>query len=200
MSIKSNNINPKFAALFKETFGFSEKEYQMLLSCFVVKEVKKREYYLEPGTVCKHKAYVNKGCLRNFVIDEQGNERTLLFPMEDWWTADIDSYYSGEVGTNYVQALEDCELLEISKDNFLMLETKIPKLNQWYTYKLTRKATRSMRRLEEIKTTSLQDRYLNLLDNNPEIFQRVPLQYIASYLNIQPQSLSRLRKRLTKKQ
>jgi hypothetical protein len=155
---------------------------------------------MKPGNVCRHKAYVNKGCLRNFVIDELGHERTLLFPVEDWWTADIDSYYSGEVGTNYIQALEDCELFEISKENFLMLEDKIPKLKQWYTYKLTRKAMKSARRIEELKTLSPGERYLSLLDNNPEILQRVPLKYIASYLNIEPESLSRLRKRLIKKQ
>ena len=79
-----------------------------------------------------------------------------------------------------------------------MLENKIPKLKQWYTYKLMRKAITSMKRIEELKTMSPQDRYLNLLENNPQIFQRVPLKYIASYLNIEPQSLSRLRKRLIK--
>ena len=199
MNFDSHIINPKFTALFRDTFGFDEQEFNMLLSYFVVKKIRKKEFYMKPGVVCRRKAYVNKGCLRNFVIDEQGHERTLLFPVEDWWTADIDSYYSGEVGTNYIQALEDCELFEISKENFLMLENKIPKLKQWYTYKLMRKAITSMKRIEELKTMSPQDRYLNLLENNPEIFQRVPLKYIASYLNIEPQSLSRRRKRLIKK-
>ncbi len=79
-----------------------------------------------------------------------------------------------------------------------MLEGKIPKLKQWYTLKLARRAAQSMKNMGEIKTLSLQEKYLNLLETNPEIFQRVPLQYIASYLNVEPQSLSRMRKRLTK--
>lgn len=196
MSIELQTVNPKFTLLFRDTFGFNKEEFNILLSYFDLKIIHKKEYYMKPGTVCRHKAYVNKGCLRNFVIDELGHERTLLFPIEDWWTADIDSYYSGELGTNYIQALEECELFEISKRNFHFLEKEIPKLKQWYTYKLTRKAIKSVKRIEELKTLSPKERYLNLLDNNPEIFQRVPLKYIASYLNIEPESLSRLRKRL----
>lgn len=198
MSIKPHIPDRRFAALFKDTFGFDNREYSLLLSCFTVKKIAKKDFYFKPGTICMHKAYVNKGCLRNYVIDEHGHERVLFFPVEDWWTADIDSYYSAEPGTNYIQALEDCELLEISKENFVMLETKIPKLNQWYTYKLTRKVMNSVKRIEEMKTLSPQERYINLLKSNPQIVQRVPLQHIASYLNIEPQSLSRMRKRLSK--
>jgi CRP-like cAMP-binding protein len=117
--------------------------------------------------------------------------------MEDWWVADIDSYYSGESGTNFIQAIEECELLEISKENFQMLEQKIPKLTQWYSVKMTRRATTSNKRIEELKTLSPKERYLELLEKRPDILQRVPLQYIASYLNIEPQSLSRLRKQLS---
>ena len=120
----------------------------------------------------------------------------LFFPVEDWWIADIESYYSGETGTNYIQAIEDCELLEITKENFTFLEKNIPGLRQWYSVKLTRRVSNSIRKIEEIKTLSPTERYLNLIETRPDIIQRVPLHDIASYLNIEPQSLSRLRKRL----
>jgi len=197
MSIDLHNAAPKFTELFRDTFGMNDKEFEMLLSCFEIKKIFKKEYYYRPGKVCRHKAYVNKGCLRNYVIDEHGHERILFFPFEDWWVADIDSYYSGEPGTNFIQAIEDCELLEISKDNFQLLEKKIPKLSQWYSVKMTRRATTSIRKIEELKTMSPKERYLDLIEKRPDIFQRIPLQYIASYLNIEPQSLSRLRKQLS---
>ena len=197
MSIESHNVDPKFTILFRDTFGMNENEFEMLLSYFEMKVIPKKELYLKPGKVCRHKAYVNKGCLRNYVIDEQGHERVLFFPMEDWWVADIDSYYSGEPATNFIQAIEDCELLEISKENFRLLENKIPKLSQWYSVKMTRRATTINRRMEELKTMSPKERYLDLLKTRPDIFQRIPLQYIASYLNIEPQSLSRLRKQIS---
>ena len=64
------------------------------------------------------KGISDKGCARNFVLDEQGHERILFFAFEDWWLSDFDSYYSGKPGANCIQMLEDSELLVISKENF----------------------------------------------------------------------------------
>ncbi len=67
----------------------------MLLSCFDLCNYSKKEYYLRAGEHCKAKAYLNKGCARNFIIDEQGHERILFFAFEDWWIGDFESYYTG---------------------------------------------------------------------------------------------------------
>ncbi len=192
-------INPSFKALFREKFGLDESEMELFISCFSYRKLLKKDFYLRPGQVCNAKAYVNKGCTRNFVIDEKGHERILFFAFEDWWLGDFESYYSGNPGTNYVQALEDCDLLVISKDQFEALSKQIPKLQQWLTIKMIPAATASKKRLEELKTLSPEERYVALLEKQPGIFNRVPLQYIAAYLNIEPQSLSRLRSRLAKK-
>jgi CRP-like cAMP-binding protein len=198
MAIESHIPDPRFTELFKGTFGLNEKEFELVLACFEVKTICKKQFYFKAGVVCCHKAYVNKGCLRTFVIDEKGHERVLQLALEDWWVGDLNSVYSGEIGTNFVQALEDCELLEISIESFKSLEIKIPKLKQWYTLKLARKTIHSMKGMVEMKALSPQERYLNLMKNRPEVFERFPLQYIASFLNIEPQSLSRLRNRLTR--
>ena len=197
MNIDQAALNPEFIALFRKTFGFSQEEFETLLVCFQHKRLRKKEFYIRSGRVCCAKAYINKGCARTFVIDEHGHERVLFFSFEDWWLADFESFYSGKPGVRYVQAIEDCDLLEISKENFLRLESEIPKLKQWYPVKITRATIASMKRMEEMKTLSAEERYLNLSKNRPDIFQRVPLQYIAAYLNIEPQSLSRMRKRLS---
>jgi CRP-like cAMP-binding protein len=188
-----------FINLFKVTFGFTDEEFSDLLSCFHVKHIPKKEFYLRAGDITRVRSYLNKGCTRSFVIDEHGHERILFFALEDWWIGDFESFYSENPGTNYVQALEDCELLVITKEDFLKLEERIPKLKQWYAFKMGRTAAASLKRIEEIKTLSPEERYLNLLKKQPNLFQRVPLQYIAAYLNIEPPSLSRMRKRLSKK-
>lgn len=198
ISQEMNNLHPKFGELFKETFGFSNDEYSYFLSAFQSKLFFKKEFYLRAGDLCKCKAYLNKGCARNFVVDERGHERILFFAFEDWWLGDFESYYSGNPGTNYVQLLEDSELLLVTKERFEKLEIEIPKLKQWYSYKMTRSASASIKRMEEIKTLSAEERYLNLIEKQPHIFQRIPLHFIASYLNIEPQSLSRMRHRLSK--
>lgn len=95
--------------------------------------------------------------------------------------------------------LEDSEVLVISKENFLKSEKEIPKQKQWYTHKMERSASASMNRIVEMKTLTAEERYLNLIEKQPHIFQRIPLQYIASYLNIEPPSFSRMRNRLSNK-
>ncbi|MBZ5857404.1 Crp/Fnr family transcriptional regulator [Flavihumibacter profundi] len=199
MEVELKNINPKFVELFTQTFAFTEEEFALFLSSFKCKTISKKDYYLRAGEVCKSKAYLNKGCARNFVLDEQGHERILFFPFEDWWLGDFDSYYSGNPGTNYIQMLEDSELLVISKEKFQKAEQEIPKLKQWYSSKMLRSAIASRNRIEEMKTLSAEERYLKLIEKQPHIFLRIPLQHIASYLNIEPQSLSRMRNRLTNK-
>ena len=199
MEVELKNINPKFVELFTETFAFTDEEFALLLSSFKFKTISKKDYYLRAGELCKSKAYLNKGCARNFVLDEQEHERILFFAFEDWWLGDFDSYYSGKPGTNYIQMLEDSELLVISKENFQKAEQEISKLKQWYSFKMLRSASASRNKIEEMKTLSAEERYLKLIENQPHIFQRIPLQHIASYLNIEPQSLSRMRNRLTNK-
>lgn len=199
MEAEYSNLNPRFAELFKGTFSFTEDEFALFLSHFSVKSINKKDYYLRAGECCNKKAYLNKGCARNYVIDEKGHERILFFAFEDWWLGDFESYYSGKPATNYVQMLEDSELLIISKEDFQKSEEEIPKLKQWYSSKMLRSASAARNRIEEIKTLSAEERYLRLIEKQPHIFQRIPLQYIAAYLNIEPQSLSRLRNRLSNK-
>ena len=199
MEAELKNINPKFVELFMQTFAFTEEEFVLFLSCFSVKTISKKNYYLRAGSCCHSKAYLNNGCARNFVVDEKGHERILFFSFEDWWLGDFESYYSGKPATNNVQVLEDSELLVISKENFQRSEQEIPKLKQWYSSKVLKSASAARNRNEEMKTLSVEERYLKLIENQPHIFQRIPLQYIASYLNIEPQSLSRMRNRLTNK-
>lgn len=199
MDLADTNINPKFIELFKEIFGFNNKEFDKFLSCFYLKYLSKKDYFLQAGEISRAKAYLNKGCARNFVIDEHGHEKIMSFAFEDWWLADFESYYNGTKGTHYIQMLEDSELFIISKESFQKMEDEIPKLKQWYTYKMTRSVGAVRKRIEDMKTLTPEERYLKLIKKQPQIFQRVPLQYIASYLNIEPQSLSRIRKRLTKK-
>ena len=199
MDIELKKINPKFIELFRQTFAFTEEEFALFLSRFTVKTIARKDYFLKAGECSYSKGYLNKGCTRNFVIDEHGHERILLFAFEDWWLGDLESYYGGTPATTYIQMLEDSEVLVISKEDFAKSEKEIPKLKEWYSYKLLRSASASRHRIVEMKTLSAEERYLNLVEKQPHIFQRIPLQYIASYLNIEPQSLSRMRNRLTNK-
>jgi len=190
---------PLFIELFTGRMGMDKQEFELFCNHFREMTIRKKDYYLKEGSISNAKAYVKKGCSRAFVIDENGKEHILFFAFEDWWLADFESYHSGKPGKQNFQALEDMELLIISKQDFSKMEVEIPKLRQWYDIKQRKMNIAMINRLSEVKTSTPEERYVNLLKKHPEIFQRVPLQYIASYLDVEPQSLSRLRKRISTK-
>lgn len=191
-------IDRRFTELFRNTFGFDQAEYEYLLSHFTHKELKKGDYYHRAGRISHAKAYVNKGCTRTYVTNEDGKESILFFSFEDWWLCDFPSFNSGSPGTFNTEALEDCELLEITKEHWATLRKEVPKLELWYTVKAPKSAGALLNRFSDEKIYSAEERYLALVKDKPYILQRVPLQHIAAYLNIEPQSLSRMRSRLAK--
>lgn len=187
-----------FIDLFVIKMGMSKAEFDFFCSHFRALALKKRDYYIKEGSITNAKAYVKKGCGRNFIIDKSGKEHITSFLFEDWWLGDYESYYSGNPGKTNIQAIEDMDLLEISKPDFVKLEEEIPKLKLWYELKMKKHNFAVIQQLYDVKSNTCEERYLELIKKHPTIFQRVPLQYIASYIDMEPQSLSRLRKRLQK--
>lgn len=175
----------------------TEAEFLTVLSCFRREYIPRKFFFLREGQVAKYKAYINKGSVRSFTSDEKGGEHILYFSFEDWWIGDLESFYNQQPATINVQAMEDCEILCLPKADMERLGEQIPKLKQLFDEKERRSLFSHIQRLTEVKTLSAEDRYRNLVNKHPEIFQRIPLQYIAMYLDIEPPSLSRLRRRLS---
>ncbi len=175
----------------------TEEEFLTVLSCFRREYIPRKFFFLREGQVAKYKAYINKGSVRSFTSDEKGGEHILYFSFEDWWIGDLESFYNQQPATINVQAMEDCEILCLPKADMERLGEQIPKLKQLFDEKERKSLFSHIQRLTEVKTLSAEDRYRNLVNKHPEIFQRIPLQYIAMYLDIEPPSLSRLRKRLS---
>lgn len=196
MKLHRSELSQSFTDIFLKTIQLSEDEFEMVLSCFWRECVAKRFLYLKENQVCSKIGYLSKGCTRSFTIDSKGGEHILHFSFEDWFLGDLESLYTGSASTINIQALEDCEILCISKKDMDRLESELPKFKQWHLDKQRKSHHASIKRLSEVKSLTVEERYINLIEKHPHIFQRVPLQYIASYLDIEPQSLSRLRKRL----
>lgn len=199
MGIDEKYVNPKLADVLKGKYRFDDREFQLFLTCLRLKKISRKQYFMRAGEISYEKAYINKGCARVYVIDELGHERILFLAFEDWWVADLDSFYSGQPGTNYIQMLEDSELLVVTRKEFNDMADRIPKMRRWEAEKMIRSAAATRKHIEDMKTLTPEERYLQLREKQPQVFQRIPLQYIASYLNIEPQSLSRIRKRLSDK-
>ena len=199
MQIYRSEVSQQFIDLFIKKMEFSEEEFAIVLSHFKREYIPRKFFYLKAGQISRQRAYINKGSTRTFTMDERGGEHILFFAFEDWWIGDLESYYNQQPASLNIQAMEDCELLVLPKPDLDRLSIEIPKLKKMFEQKEQRSSFANLHRLQEVKTLSAEERYLNLIKRHPQIFQRIPLQYIAMYLDIEPPSLSRLRKRLSEK-
>src|SRR6478609_8340952 len=106
----------------------TEDEFSYFSALFVPKRLRKRQYLLQEGEVCKYQAFVQKGLLRSYTVDDKGNEHILQFASEGWWMADLSSYLSGDPSFLNMDALEDVELLTLTRDSWEQAMKKIPAL------------------------------------------------------------------------
>ena len=161
--------------------------------------IRKKTWLLREGEVCAYEAYVVKGCLRKYCIDDDGAEIILQFAIEDWWVGDIASFSMQTPSQVYVQALEDSELLLIHHDDKEQLFERVPAFERMFRLMVQRSYAVLQDRFVATLTKPADECYLAFLEKYPGIAQRVPQHYIASFLGITPEFLSRIRARLAKK-
>lgn len=191
--------HPRFLETLRVSVGLNEEEIGSLLEMWVTRTVKKKEHFFRAGDTCGATAYVNKGCFRRYVINEQGKESIINFATEDWWVGDLESFIFQKPTIFYVQALEDSELLLLPYREFLIAQERFPKYKEFRINKIQKSYFATLKRMSVSKTGSSEEKYLQLFREQPTLFQRIPLHYIASYLGIEPESLSRMRRRMAGK-
>jgi CRP-like cAMP-binding protein len=171
----------------EELFSFMQKLKPMRL--------KKYTFYLKPGQVCNSMVIVHQGALRYFIRNEKGDQ-TLGFAFEGEWLGDYESFLLKTPTFCHIEALEDTELFMLSYTDMQELYDKSQRFERFGRLIAERLFIETAKSKSKLLTQTAEDRYLELLTNQPQIFERLPLAIIASYLGIQPQSLSRIRARL----
>lgn len=116
----------------KENISIAEENFTFCKTLFLPKKLRKRQYLLQEGDVCKYTAFVEKGILRTYTVDDKGTEHILQFSLEGWWIADLYSFLTGESSAFNIEALEDCELLLITKPSWDVLLEKIPAFERYF--------------------------------------------------------------------
>ncbi|PWG80888.1 Crp/Fnr family transcriptional regulator [Pararcticibacter amylolyticus] len=162
-------------------------------------KVKKRQFILKEGMICKHSSFVNKGCLRGFTLDKNGFEHVLNFAPPGWWIGDMYSMITQKPGVMNIQALEDTDILQLSKVNQEILCTKVPKFEHFFRVITENSLVSTYQRLTESLSFTAEERYLNFCKKYPMLIQTLPQKQIASYLGITPEFLSKMKKGLLKK-
>jgi CRP-like cAMP-binding protein len=174
----------------------SEEEFAICQTFFTIKKLRKKQYLLQEGEWCKYTAFVTKGILRTYTVDEKGLEHIVQFAMEDWWTADIYSFLTGEPSIYNIDALEDAELLLITKPAQDEMLAAVPKMERYFRLLMQNSLIALQRRLVGSLNYTAEDKYLQLIAACPSVVQRVPQHQIASYLGITPETLSRIRRQM----
>lgn len=186
---------------FKEAFNrFKFLKLQDFVSLFKIcsfKSFKKGEIIAKEGVYCEHAYLVLKGIVRTYVLTSEGEERTVKFAKEKDFTSCGQSFLNGQPSTEYLEALEDCKAIAINtkKLNELALENiRILRLSH---EGIKEAFNETIKRVEFFTILTPEERYKSLMDENPDLIQRVPQKYLASYLGVTTVSLSRIRTRLT---
>lgn len=191
--------NSMFELLYKKVSAIiliNEEEFDYFKTLFVSKRLRKRQYFLQEGDICKYQAFVEKGLLRSYTVDEKGSEHILQFASEGWWMADLSSYLANEPSFLNIDALEDAELLLLSKPSWEQAMKKIPALEHYFRVIIQNHLVATQKRLLQSLAETAEEKYSGFLKTYPECVQRVPQHMIASYLGVTRETLSRIRKQL----
>lgn len=180
-----------------ETISITEQDFELCTSLFLPKKLRKKQYLLQEGHVCKYTAFVSRGLLRTFSVDAKEAEHILQFAMEGWWMADLFSFLTDEPSVFNMEALEDCELLLITKPSWDLLLTKVPAFERFFRILIQNNLIATQRRLMGTMSETAEEKYVKLLKTYPDCVQRVPQHMIASYLGITRETLSRIRHQMT---
>lgn len=175
----------------------SEEEVEYFFSLVEPVTVRKRKMLLRNGSVCRKFNLVTDGCLMNYFTDENGFHHVLQFATRMWWTGDLYSLVHQTPAIYSIRAVTDARVLQISVENLDNLYREVPKFERYFRIIFQNALIAHQQRLMANIAFSAEDRYKQFLSLYPTLEQIVPQKYIASYLGITPEFLSKLRKKLS---
>jgi CRP-like cAMP-binding protein len=173
-----------------------EAEKEFFLSILLEKKIKRKEFVLKPGEICRMENFVTSGCLRIYSVDDNGAEHIGMFAIEDWWVSDMYSFLTQTPATYFIDAVEDSTVLQISKENLDRLFDRVPKFDRFFRILLQNAFIAQQRRINQNLSFTAEDRYLNFIKAYPQLEKRIPQKQISAYLGITPEFLSMLRRKL----
>ncbi|MCU0348686.1 MAG: Crp/Fnr family transcriptional regulator [Saprospiraceae bacterium] len=191
------NIEP-LNTFFSKHLPLDEREVDFLKTIFTENRVRRRQYLLQAGDVCQFNSFVVEGCLRMYMVDDQGKEHNLQFAIENWWILDMESFYLGKPSSLYIEAVESSIVYQIKNEDQFKLFVSYPKFNRIFRVLCENALIASQKRVLQNISSTAEERYKHFLDQYPKLVNRISNTQIASYIGVTPEFLSAIRKRMTK--
>jgi CRP-like cAMP-binding protein len=189
----------KIVEYINKSVGLTDQEAEIFSASFREVKIKKRQFIVQPNFIVKHRNFVLNGAFRAYVVDDNGQDSTIAFAIEDWWITDYNSYILQKPATMFVVALEDSIILEISYEKEQALKQANHKFETFFRIRAERTAAYMQQRIISNLTQTAEERYENFISKYPQIVQRVPQYALASYLGMTTEFLSRIRNKKTNK-
>ncbi len=174
-------------------------EVEFFISLLESKLIRRKDYLLQPGEICKTENFIVKGCLRTYSVDQDGVEHIVMFGIEDWWVGDLYSFLMATPAQYYIDALEDTLVLQINKQNLDLLYERVPKFERFFRLIIQNAFIAQQNRINQNLSFTAEQRYLEFVKKYPHFEQRIPQKQVAAYLGMTPVFLSMLRRKLAGK-
>lgn len=169
------------------------EEEQLLLQTFVQKKLRKRQYLLQEGDVCRLAGFIVKGAFKQYTVDKTGKESILGLYLENWWVGDRESFMIGTPSPYFIEAVEEVEMLIVSREDFIDKLSRQPFITEMIKVLTEKQSFNLIKRIQAAQTLSAEERYEDFQKKYPEFLQRFPQHIIASYLGMTKETLSRIR-------
>ena len=174
----------------------SDEEIAVFCSRLKSKKAKRNEILLEAGDICRCVYFVNKGCLRVYLIDKDGRESTRMLIPEGWFGTAFPSFILQEPSQAFIQSIVPSEMLTLTYQEFRSLSDTFPAWEKIYLANLEQSYIASIKRIETLITMNAKERYALFMKDSPDLIQRLPSKIIADYLGISQETLSRSKSKI----
>lgn len=186
-------------ALFNYISNYTSKEIsnehiEYMKSVFQPSKVRRKQYFLREGDICKEFAFIVKGAMRQYTVDEKGAEHIVALGIENWWIGDRESWVTLTPSVYTIEAWEDCEILTVTRESIINLVQLVPAFNELLLLLDERNKIANQKRITSSIGATAEKRYSDFIENHPDFMQRFPQHIIASFLGITKETLSRVRK------